>query len=102
MPTPQIASQASEVAPQLPKLLMYGGGAYSVWQWLTENMNWIAAAVGIVVTIVGFVWNRIDKSRERKMKERADADHAETERLNRRLAQERHDLEMARLRKAIE
>lgn len=60
-----IASQASEAA-QLPKLMLYGGGAFSVGQWVAQNVNTIAAVIGVVVTIAGFVWSRMDASKKRK------------------------------------
>ena len=60
-----IASQASEVA-QLPRLMLYGGGAFSIGQWFAENANWIAAAVGILVTVAGFVMTCISLKRREK------------------------------------
>lgn len=87
--------------------LMYGGSAFSVGQfvaekanWFVDNVNWISATVGIFVAVAGFIWNRVDRARDRRLKEKENADHAATEALNRRLAQERHDLEMAILRGA--
>lgn len=59
------ASQASE-AVQIPKLMLYGGGAFSVGQWIAANANTIAALVGVTVTVVGFIWARIDASKKRK------------------------------------
>lgn len=67
-----IANQASEAA-QIPKLMMYGGGAFSVGQWFAANANWIAAAVGIAVTVAGFVWNRVDAARK-TARDKADSD----------------------------
>lgn len=61
-----ITDQASQVE-QLPKLMLYGGGAFSVGQWFAENANWIAATVGIVVTIAGFVLTyRASKRKEKR------------------------------------
>lgn len=68
-----LASEASTMAQKISASMTYGGATFSVFQWLSDNANWIAALVGIIVTIAGFVWNRIDaeikKSQELRVRE---------------------------------
>lgn len=56
---------ASQGAGKIPESVMYGGGVFSVCQWFADNVNWIAGLVGIVVTIGGFIWSRIDAKKKR-------------------------------------
>lgn len=60
-----ITDQASEVA-KIPQLMMYGGSAFSIGQWFVVNANWIAAAVGIVIAVAGFILNRRDANQKKK------------------------------------
>ena len=68
-----LTETGSTVASKVSAAITYGGATFSVFQWLSDNANWLAAFVGIIVTISGFVWNRIDaeikKSQEIRVRE---------------------------------
>lgn len=96
-----IASEASSVAQKVSASMTYGGAAFSVFQWFASNANWVAAFVGIVVTIAGFIWNRIDaKKKESEEKKKRELEEflmmkEETRR------QEEHEARMIALRSGV-
>ena len=66
-----ITETGHQIAQRASNVLTYGGATFSVFQWLADNANWIAAFVGIFVTVVGFVWNRIDLHYKNKAEAKA-------------------------------